>query len=598
MTDLHPVLSRLGLAQYVERFSEEGFETWETVLDITESDLDTLGVKLGHRRVLQREIAQTQGVTMEQLHSSFRSGHRDHRQSNGGDESRTDGQDATGAGGKRKYRRHPKTDENAPERPPSAYVIFSNKIREELKPENLSFTAIAKRVGERWQDVSAEEKEPYESEASAAKEKYHAEMADYKTTRSYRVYQQYLAEFKAKHATNSGGKRPKLTPEETQESTTSSGSAECQLDGIESLSGSSDLMHRRVGSVSSGGLYSATSGLPSPTSVTSGAAVRRGGLSSLTPLGNTSPLSASPSTPSARRESSTSQLFHNSAQGRPSAERQDERMAMTSSGPDQSYTRIVALESREARKLQGHGSGPFIEPRRSGGRRSPLESPRRSARVPTQPQDVPSDSSKSSIGSTLLSTGTAASSLYSPASFDGERKSALSLPPLGSNPSSKGSSYAEPAARPTLQPLASRTASSFAPDQPAQSPFNSSSSTGMKFESLQLPLPYNISFGQHPLPRPDSGGKLANLFDLQDTSRKRNSLRDLSLEHEQGVATPPIPQGPPEPRHPPHHPNLPSFPSLLRDDTHEPFPHDADPLAVLAYAGRIVGRERGTPRPH
>ena len=39
MTDLRRIFSRLGLAQYVERFSEEGFETWETVLEITESDL-------------------------------------------------------------------------------------------------------------------------------------------------------------------------------------------------------------------------------------------------------------------------------------------------------------------------------------------------------------------------------------------------------------------------------------------------------------------------------------------------------------------------------------------------------------------------------
>lgn len=48
MTDLYPILSRLGLAHYVERFSEEGFETWETVLDITESDLydRTLYLKL------------------------------------------------------------------------------------------------------------------------------------------------------------------------------------------------------------------------------------------------------------------------------------------------------------------------------------------------------------------------------------------------------------------------------------------------------------------------------------------------------------------------------------------------------------------------
>ena len=88
-------------------------------------------------------------------------------------------------------------------RPPKP-LLMASEIREKLKPENLSFTTIAKRVGERWQDIPAEEKEPYESEASAAKEKYHAEMADYKTTKSYREYQQYLAEFKAKHASNSG----------------------------------------------------------------------------------------------------------------------------------------------------------------------------------------------------------------------------------------------------------------------------------------------------------------------------------------------------------------------------------------------------------
>ena len=42
---------------------------------------------------------------------------------------RSDGKDgsaSTQPSGKRKYRRHPKPDENAPERPPSAYVIFSN----------------------------------------------------------------------------------------------------------------------------------------------------------------------------------------------------------------------------------------------------------------------------------------------------------------------------------------------------------------------------------------------------------------------------------------------------------------------------------------
>ena len=39
MSDLKERLARLGLAQYSEVFATEGFDTWETVLDITESDL-------------------------------------------------------------------------------------------------------------------------------------------------------------------------------------------------------------------------------------------------------------------------------------------------------------------------------------------------------------------------------------------------------------------------------------------------------------------------------------------------------------------------------------------------------------------------------
>jgi hypothetical protein len=39
MTQLAEHLERLGLSDYVERLALEGFDTWETVLDITESDL-------------------------------------------------------------------------------------------------------------------------------------------------------------------------------------------------------------------------------------------------------------------------------------------------------------------------------------------------------------------------------------------------------------------------------------------------------------------------------------------------------------------------------------------------------------------------------
>ena len=404
-------------------------------------------------------------------------------------------------------------DENAPERPPSAYVIFSNselphacscemllmvsEIREELKNENLTFTTIAKRVGERWQDISPEEKEPYESEVSAAKEKYHAEMAEYKTTKSYREYQQYLTEFKAKHASNSGyvqilpttslkltlrpdGKRPKLTSEETHESTASSGSLVSQFDGPESRPGSTDFRHRRVSSVSLGGLYSATSGLTSPASVTSGPAVRRGGLSSI-PFGDTSPLSVSPSTPSARRDVLTSQMSKNSTQEQPSVERRSERMAMPSS--DQSYSRIVPSENMRARTLQGLSVGPFVEPRISQDQRSLPEN--RSTHVLPQLQHNAWDSPNPSVVSTLSSNSTAASSLYSSTTFEGEKRNTLALPPLATL--SHVSSYAEPATRPNLHSLAGRKASSLAPDLLSQS-LHSSSSAGMTSECFNSHL--------------------------------------------------------------------------------------------------------------
>lgn len=87
-----------------------------------------------------------------------------------------------------------------------ASLLVSVEIREELRRQNLSFTEIAKRVGESWQVLLAEEKELYESQASSAKEKYHGEMAEYKKNDEYREYSKYLTDFKIKNAAVSGMK--------------------------------------------------------------------------------------------------------------------------------------------------------------------------------------------------------------------------------------------------------------------------------------------------------------------------------------------------------------------------------------------------------
>ena len=221
MTELEDTFAELGISQYLDVFLEQGFDTWETILDITESDFDALGVKLGHRRRLQRKIADYRGVSADRaLGSPARGTPTDDRSQDEARGSGTRGGGRSGGtgrpGAKRKYRRHPKPDENAPERPPSAYVIFSNKMRDDLKGRTLSFTEIAKLVGENWQSLSPEEKEIYEREAFNLREKYNSEMAEYKKTENFRIYSVYLAGFKAKQAHQQQttdpevAKRPKL----------------------------------------------------------------------------------------------------------------------------------------------------------------------------------------------------------------------------------------------------------------------------------------------------------------------------------------------------------------------------------------------------
>lgn len=73
-------------------------------------------------------------------------------------------------------------------------------MREQLKGQDLSFTDMAKIVGERWQILSADSREVYEKRAAATKEKYNQDLAEYKKTESYATYMEYLADFKAKNA--------------------------------------------------------------------------------------------------------------------------------------------------------------------------------------------------------------------------------------------------------------------------------------------------------------------------------------------------------------------------------------------------------------
>ena len=83
-------------------------------------------------------------------------------------------------------------------------LIALAEMRDKLKGQDLSFTEIAKIVGESWQVLSVQEKEPCERQAQALKEKYYTNLTEYKKTPQYALYQEYLADFKAKHSNQQG----------------------------------------------------------------------------------------------------------------------------------------------------------------------------------------------------------------------------------------------------------------------------------------------------------------------------------------------------------------------------------------------------------
>jgi hypothetical protein len=163
MTGLVGIFAELDISHYLHDSLEQGFDTWESFFGMTESDFDALGVKLGHRRKLQRKTASLCGASPDRPLAPARHVPSDDRQS---EESRSrrpkvdnDGI-CTVDGGKRSYRRHPEPDKNAAKKPLSAHVIFSNTIREESKGENLSFTEIANLAGQKWRILSPGEKRP------------------------------------------------------------------------------------------------------------------------------------------------------------------------------------------------------------------------------------------------------------------------------------------------------------------------------------------------------------------------------------------------------------------------------------------------------
>ncbi|KAJ8775142.1 hypothetical protein K2173_020146 [Erythroxylum novogranatense] len=75
-----------------------------------------------------------------------------------------------------------KKDPNAPKKAMSGYLFFSQMERENVKKSNpgIAFGDITRAIGDKWKNMSAEEKEPYEAKARADKKRYKEEVSGYK----------------------------------------------------------------------------------------------------------------------------------------------------------------------------------------------------------------------------------------------------------------------------------------------------------------------------------------------------------------------------------------------------------------------------------
>ncbi|CAK9162870.1 unnamed protein product [Ilex paraguariensis] len=84
--------------------------------------------------------------------------------------------------GTKKKKQKKKKDPNAPKRAMSAFMYFSQAERENVRKNSpgISFTEMGRVLGDQWNKLSAEEKEPYEAKARADKKRYESESSSYK----------------------------------------------------------------------------------------------------------------------------------------------------------------------------------------------------------------------------------------------------------------------------------------------------------------------------------------------------------------------------------------------------------------------------------
>jgi len=104
----------------------------------------------------------------------------------------------------------PAKDPNAPKKPLSAYFIYANYIRDDVRREcpEMSTTEIAKESGRRWAQLSPEERQNFENQSRDAKTEYEEAMSNYTPGA---MYQNQNASKPAKKVKDKNAPKPPLS---------------------------------------------------------------------------------------------------------------------------------------------------------------------------------------------------------------------------------------------------------------------------------------------------------------------------------------------------------------------------------------------------
>lgn len=87
-------------------------------------------------------------------------------------------------GGGKKKRVKRERDPNAPKRPASAYILFQNAVRQEMRAANptADYKELARQIGDRWKNLSEEAKRPWSEAGKLAMSSWNIQNKEYKTS--------------------------------------------------------------------------------------------------------------------------------------------------------------------------------------------------------------------------------------------------------------------------------------------------------------------------------------------------------------------------------------------------------------------------------